>query len=207
MVLHDFGTLKLQPHPSQPGLKAEGVRLVVPGLHRREDCLRRAGDLMIAATMILVLAPLMLATAAAVKLTSSGPASLRQQRVGLNRELFRFWKFRTMYVGADDTVLRDQVSREMRGEDTSNGGGRKFSGNDRIISVGHFLRRPILNELRQLLNAFLGTMSPLGPGPRLEWEAGTFAAGFCAGFVRSPLGDIGIDALTLPAVLRVDGPR
>lgn len=239
MTLHDFVTPKSEPEHLLPDLMTEIVRPVASSINRWADGLRRISDVMIAGGAILVLAPLLLAIAIAVKLSSPGPVFFQQRRVGLDRKVFRFWKFRTMYAGADEEALRDQVSREMRGEDTSNGGSWKLSEDERITSVGRFLRRWSLDELPQLLNVFLGTMSLVGPRPCLGWEAEMFAAEFGERFAVRPgltglwqvsgrskmgtrdmlaldvqyvrnrtlLGDIGIVARTLPAVLRVDGAR
>jgi lipopolysaccharide/colanic/teichoic acid biosynthesis glycosyltransferase len=186
MTLHEFVVPKLESAPAVPEPTIENHRLVPSRGGWWVDRLRRIGDVMAAKGAIVVLAPLMLVIAAAVRLSSPGPVFFHQQRVGLDREVFRFWKFRTMYVGADEAVLRDQISREMRGEDTSNGGSWKLCADTRITPVGRFLRRWSLDELPQLLNVFLGTMSLVGPRPCLEWEAEMFAAEFGERFAVRP---------------------
>jgi lipopolysaccharide/colanic/teichoic acid biosynthesis glycosyltransferase len=180
----------------------------------------------------------MLLIAATVKWSSPGPVLFRQQRIGLDLEPFLLYKFRTMQVGTDESVLRDQIGREMRGEDTSSGGSWKIA-DDRITPVGAFLRRWSLDELPQLVNVLLGDMGLVGPRPCLDWEAQMFTREFGERFAvrpgltglwqvsgrstmgtremlcldvkyvrhRTVLGDVGILARTLPAVLRVDGAR
>lgn len=147
---------------------------------------RRVADLTIACFALLVLTPLMLTIAAAVKLSSRGPVLFVQHRVGLNQEPFRLCKFRTMRVGEGDTVLRDQISREMRGEDTSVGGSWKLACDERITPLGKFLRRWSLDELPQLLNVLTGTMSLVGPRPCLDWEAEMFTPEFGERFAVRP---------------------
>lgn len=239
MTLHEFVVPKLDSGPVVQEPTIESHRPVPSGGAWWGDRFRRICDVTAATGALVSLAPLMLIIAVAVKVSSPGPVLFHQRRVGLNREVFRFWKFRTMYVGADDAALRDQIAREMRGEDTSNGGSWKLCADTRITPVGRFLRRWSLDELPQLLNVLLGTMSLVGPRPCLEWEADLFAAEFGERFAVRPgltglwqvsgrstmgtrdmltldvqyvrhrtlLGDFGIVARTLPAVLRVDGAR
>jgi lipopolysaccharide/colanic/teichoic acid biosynthesis glycosyltransferase len=109
---------------------------------------KRAFDLVVGAVALVVLSPLFLAVAAAIRLTSPGPAFYRQDRVGLGGRTFRIWKFRTMVADADR--LGPKVS----------------PGNDaRITPVGRFLRRWYLDEFPQLLNVLAGDMSLVGPRP------------------------------------------
>lgn len=203
-----------------------------------ESRLRRTASLLVAGCALLILSPLMAIIAVAIKITSPGPVLFQQQRVGLDLKPFRLLKFRTMRVGADESVLRDQVQREMRGEDTSCGGSWKLD-DDRITPVGAVLRRWSLDELPQFVNVLRGDMSLVGPRPCLDWEATMFTPEFGERFAvrpgltglwqvsgrstmgtremlrldvqyvqnRSVLGDLGILARTLPAVLRVDGAR
>lgn len=186
MTLHEFVAPKLESEPVVPKLVIENHRPVPSRGAWWGERLRRVGDVIAATSALVVLAPLMLVIAVAVKVSSPGPVLFHQQRVGLDREVFRFWKFRTMYVGADDATLRDQIAREMCGEDTSNGGSWKLCADTRITPVGHFLRRWSLDELPQLLNVLLGTMSLVGPRPCLEWEADLFAAEFGERFAVRP---------------------
>ena len=112
--------------------------------------IKRAFDLLASASGLVVLAPLMLLIAVAVKLDSPGPVLFRQERVGRNGRIFRIRKFRTMVrdaprLGGAITVGRDP----------------------RITRVGHVLRRYKLDELPQLIDVLLGDMSLVGPRPEV----------------------------------------
>jgi lipopolysaccharide/colanic/teichoic acid biosynthesis glycosyltransferase len=147
---------------------------------------RRTADILIAGSALLVLSLPMFTIAVVIRSTSPGPALFRQRRVGLARQPFSFYKFRTMRVGGDDTALREMIARELRGEDTSSRGSRKLDGDSRITPFGSLLRRTSLDELPQLLNVLLGDMSLVGPRPCLEWEAEMFPREFDERFAVRP---------------------
>jgi lipopolysaccharide/colanic/teichoic acid biosynthesis glycosyltransferase len=105
-------------------------------------------DLLVASAALLVLAPLLLCIAVAVKLDSRGPALFAQRRVGRNGVPFTIRKFRTMVVGADQ--LGPNISPTT---------------DPRITRVGRLLRRSYLDELPQLWNVVVGEMSLVGPRP------------------------------------------
>lgn len=111
---------------------------------------KRAFDLLVACGGLLLLAPLLLLIALAVKLDSPGPVFFRQQRVGRNGAPFRIHKFRTM--------VHDPLER----------GPQITSGADpRITRVGAYLRRTKLDELAQLVDVVQGSMSLVGPRPEV----------------------------------------
>ncbi|HVW11020.1 MAG TPA: sugar transferase [Bryobacteraceae bacterium] len=120
----------------------------------REPAGKRAMDVILSGAALIVLSPLLLAIAAAVRLTSPGPALFRQQRLGRGGRAFTLNKFRTMTVNAPD--LR-------------NADGSAWSSPDdpRVTRIGHFLRSTSLDELPQLINVFKGDMSLVGPRPEL----------------------------------------
>lgn len=147
---------------------------------------RRTADILIAACALVVLSPLMAIIGLVIRLTSPGPAVFRQRRVGLLRQPFPLYKFRTMRVGSGDGALRELIARELRGEDTSSAGSRKLDNDDRITWFGSFLRRTSLDELPQLINVLRGDMTLVGPRPCLEWEAEMFPAEFNERFTVRP---------------------
>lgn len=98
---------------------------------------------------LLILSPLLLLIALAIRLDSPGPIFFRQERIGLNNRPFRIMKFRTMYGPGDDRVDIVQVR----------------SDDPRVTRVGHVLRRFSLDELPQLFNVLKGDMSLVGPRP------------------------------------------
>ncbi len=115
--------------------------------------------------LLLVIAPLLLAIAIAVRLTSPGPALFRQVRVGHGGEVFTLNKFRTMYVDAEAQLATLAGSNE-----ASDGLMFKMRDDPRITPVGRWLRRFSLDELPQLLNIVKSDMSVVGPRPPLPHE-------------------------------------
>jgi exopolysaccharide biosynthesis polyprenyl glycosylphosphotransferase len=122
-----------------------------------------------AATLALVLlAPVLLTVALAVRLTGRGPVFYRQQRVGLNGRHFTMIKFRSMVPGAD--VQRDGL----RDDNISDGPLFKLRHDPRVTPVGRLLRRLSLDELPQLFNVVGGSMSLVGPRPPLPDEVARY---------------------------------
>ena len=121
--------------------------------------LKRATDIAVAATGLILLSPLFLVIAIGIKLTSSGPVFFRQQRYGLNRRLFTMYKFRSMIVDAE----QQQAKLEHMNE--TNGPVFKIKKDPRITGIGSFLRKTSLDELPQLWNVLIGNMSLVGPRP------------------------------------------
>jgi putative colanic acid biosynthesis UDP-glucose lipid carrier transferase len=110
--------------------------------------IKRASDIVLASIILLLLAPLMLAVAAAVKMSSPGPAIFRQRRYGLYGEEIWVYKFRSMTVMENG----DQVVQAQRND-------------QRVTKIGGFLRRTSLDELPQFINVLQGRMSIVGPRP------------------------------------------
>ena len=149
------------------GRRAEARPAAVPRWKRGLDL--AAGLLALAA-----LSPVMLAAAAAVRLTSPGPVLFRQTRIGLNERPFTMLKFRTMYVDADHTAQNALNLRELRGEAVAEDGLFRLVNDPRITPVGQVLRRYSIDELPQLLNLLRGEMSLVGPRPAVPWEVELF---------------------------------
>ena len=107
-------------------------------------------DRVLASIALVLLSPLMLATAVAIKLTSPGPVFFRQKRTGWDGQVFEIWKFRSMRESTqDDHAPLKQASQ----------------GDPRITAVGRFIRRTSIDELPQLFNVLHGSMSMVGPRP------------------------------------------
>jgi exopolysaccharide biosynthesis polyprenyl glycosylphosphotransferase len=127
--------------------------------------LKHAFDRAFAALLLVVLSPVLLCTAIAVRLTSSGPIIFRQRRVGRDGTLFDLYKFRSMRIEPAEPELSADDERAldfMLGGDTAPGG---VEGEDRRTPIGRFLRRASLDELPQLCNVLRGEMSVIGPRP------------------------------------------
>jgi len=145
--------------PSVNWLEHSGGELVqyaggpVLNLYRRPlegwgSIIKGLEDRILGAIILLMLSPLMLLIALAVKLQGKGPILFSQQRHGFNHQVFRIYKFRTMTVAEDgDTVVQAK------------------KGDARVTKLGAFLRRYSLDELPQLLNVVIGNMSLVGPRP------------------------------------------
>lgn len=111
---------------------------------------KRVVDVLLATIGLTLLAPLLVAIAVAVRVTSSGPAIFTQERIGLHGRPFNLYKFRSMVAGA------------------SNLGPQLTIGDDpRVTPLGRFLRRFKLDELPQLFNVLRGDMSIVGPRPEV----------------------------------------
>jgi len=141
----------------------------------RQETVKRALDITLAAALFLVAGPVLLLLCCLVRLTSTGPAFFRQERVGRDMRPFTMLKLRSMYVGNDDRAHRAYVAGMLAAdkEDDSarNGGLFKLVGDRRITPIGGWLRRTSLDELPQLINVLRGEMSLVGPRPMLAWEA------------------------------------
>ncbi len=160
-------------------------RPTADGRHRWEAT-RRGLDVVGAAVVLLLTAPLSVAIAVWIRRDSPGPALLRQQRVGLEQRPFTLYKFRSMRIGGDDAAHRALIAAELQGEDTCRGGSTKIECDPRITRPGHFLRRTSLDELPQLINVLRGDMSLVGPRPCLPWEAEMFPAEYAERFSVRP---------------------
>jgi lipopolysaccharide/colanic/teichoic acid biosynthesis glycosyltransferase len=138
---------------------------------------KRSIDLVGALSLLLIASPIMLLTAIAVRMTSPGPVIFSQLRLGKHGVPFRFYKFRSMRVDADDQIHREYVASLIEGKlDKVNQGDAarplyKIKDDPRITRVGRFIRATSIDELPQLLNVLTGEMSLIGPRPPLPYEA------------------------------------
>ena len=128
----------------------------------------------------MIAAPLFLAIAVAIKLTSKGPVFFRQQRIGHFGKPFVFVKFRSMYLNNDPKIHLDYIRQLISGKaekQPSNGNGKgvyKLTADPRVTRVGAFLRKTSLDELPQLINVLRGEMSLVGPRPPIPYEVDTY---------------------------------
>lgn len=152
--------------PAQPAAaRGRGPqRPLVP----RVPAWKRPVDFVLSLLLLVVLSPLWLLVALAVKLSSPGPVLYRQDRVGLLLRAFRMFKFRTMYVDADPEVHRRYVQQLLAAGITM----EKLDAEEdsRITRLGRYLRATSLDELPQLLNVLRGEMSLVGPRPCIPYE-------------------------------------
>lgn len=115
---------------------------------------KRVLDFSSATILTVLLSPILVLTAIAVKLDSKGPALFKQERLGYKGKVFNILKFRSMVVGAEKTGT----------------GVYSYKGDSRITKVGKFIRATSLDELPQLFNILKGEMSFIGPRPALTYH-------------------------------------
>jgi len=140
-----------------------GVELVNQTCMKELGWEKRAMDTFFACVAMVLFSPLFLVIAAAVKLTSKGPVFYRHERLGSDGKSIKVWKFRSMYVDADERLGEILASDpKAKAEWEAN---FKLKDDPRITPVGRFLRRSSLDELPQLFNVFAGTMAVVGPRP------------------------------------------
>jgi len=134
---------------------------------------KTAFDLVGASLLMLVLSPLMLVLAVAIKVDSKGPVFFRQERVGLDGSRFRMIKFRSMRVDAEDQL---EKLRAQQSTDAGNEMLFKIKADPRITKIGKFIRRFSLDEIPQLMNVLRMEMSLVGPRPPLVSEVERYEA-------------------------------
>jgi exopolysaccharide biosynthesis polyprenyl glycosylphosphotransferase len=149
----------------------EGVPLVgLPRTHLSGSSrfLKRSFDVAASSLGLVLLAPMFLAVAVAIKLDTRGPVFFRQQRIGYLGKPFLCWKFRTMRVNADPGVHQSHLDQLIKSELPMTK--MDFVGDPRLIPLGPLLRASGLDELPQLINVIRGEMSLVGPRPCLPYE-------------------------------------
>lgn len=156
----------------------EGVPLIAlppPRLTHSSWLVKKTIDVLGAAAVLIVTAPLFAYIAWRVKRDSPGPIFFRQTRLGQNRREFTALKFRTMTVDADTSAHRAYIERTMDPRVAPNGNGLfKLEREDAVTRSGRWLRRTSLDELPQLINVLRGDMSLVGPRPCIEYETKHF---------------------------------
>lgn len=129
------------------------------------ECIKRIFDLVVSLVAVIVLSPILLVIALAIRLEDRGPILYRAQRVGRGGKPITVYKFRSMRMNADR--LEDMLTPEELEEYKKN---FKLEHDPRITKVGAFLRKTSLDELPQLFNILSGTLSLAGPRPVLQEE-------------------------------------
>ncbi|MFH2139941.1 MAG: undecaprenyl-phosphate glucose phosphotransferase [Pseudomonadota bacterium] len=117
-------------------------------MYGTNELVKRLEDVVLGLAILLIISPIMLAIAATIKATSSGPVIFKQRRYGLNGQVIEVWKFRSMTVMEDDAEIKQAKKIDPR-----------------ITPFGTFLRRTSLDELPQFFNVLQGSMSIVGPRP------------------------------------------
>ena len=168
--------LHIQPVAGLPLLHVEEPEFT--GFRR---VLKSGFDRTVAASALLLLAPVYIGILLAVRLSSSGPALFRQVRVGRDGRTFTMLKFRSMYTDAEQRLaaIREQ-------NDHGDGVLFKMRNDPRVTAVGRWLRKFSLDELPQLINVVNGSMSLVGPRPPLPSEVARYEAHVHRRFLVKP---------------------
>jgi exopolysaccharide biosynthesis polyprenyl glycosylphosphotransferase len=146
------------------------IHVEKPQYHGAKRFQKRLFDIGFSSSVLVFGSPLLIAIAAAVKLTSKGPVFYRQERVGLDGKPFKVIKFRTMVDGADalvDKLIGLDLIASPRDP-------LKFVNDPRITSIGRFLRKYSLDELPQFINVLKKDMSVVGPRPQVASEVESY---------------------------------
>jgi lipopolysaccharide/colanic/teichoic acid biosynthesis glycosyltransferase len=171
-------------------LKQDEAKVV--STNNMHSILKRSFDILVALTAILLLSPLFILIALAIRIESKGPTFYISKRAGRGYRIFDFFKFRTMFTGAETHVQElshlNQYTEEQKKVPTF----FKFNNDPRVTKVGEFLRNTSLDELPQLLNVLLGDMSLVGNRPLPLYEAATLTTDQCAQRFLAPAGMTGL---------------
>ncbi|MBV9962989.1 MAG: sugar transferase [Parafilimonas sp.] len=152
--------------------------------------LKRSLDILLSATCLLVLTPLIVLISIAIKLESKGPVFYRSKRAGEWYKVFTFFKFRTMVVNADSMIADLQYMNEYK--DFQQSFFFKLKDDPRVTRVGKVLRKTSLDELPQLFNVLKGDMSLVGNRPLPLYEAKTITVDKSAKRFFAPAGITGL---------------
>ncbi len=153
----------------QRAIRFYWLRFSVTKQHRWETLSKRLFDIIVSALLLLAISPVLIVTMLAIKINSEGNVFFTQERVGLNGRHFWMWKFRSMYIDAEQRKAELFAQNEMTG-----GVIFKMKRDPRITAVGRFIRRTSIDELPQLWNVLIGDMSLVGPRPALPKEVALY---------------------------------
>lgn len=135
------------------------VEQLEPAMARTMSPIRRGIDFVGALCGLMLASPILLAAAAAIKISDRGPVFFMQERAGLGGNPFRIYKLRTMCIDAE------AKKSELLARSEQDGAAFKMEHDPRVFKVGNFLRRTSIDELPQLINVLRGEMSLVGPRP------------------------------------------
>ncbi|PMG42856.1 WecB/TagA/CpsF family glycosyltransferase [Shewanella sp. 10N.286.52.B9] len=130
---------------------------------------KRTFDIVAASILLILLAPLFALTALSIRIESKGAIFFSQTRSGKNNQAFTMWKFRSMYIDAEQRLEKIKQNNEMQG-----GVIFKMKQDPRITTIGKLIRKASIDELPQLWNVLIGDMSLVGPRPALPNEVSQY---------------------------------
>jgi len=158
---------------TQAKLNSTDLFTLKVGVHTLSDQLHRLSkrllDVIVAFTAMVLLLPVFFGAITTIKLTSPGSAFFKQTRVGKNGKPFQLWKFRSMYLDAEQ---RKQDLMALN--DLENNLLFKMKNDPRITPIGQFIRKYSIDELPQLINVLKGDMTLVGPRPAVPGEVSKY---------------------------------
>lgn len=153
------------------GMEARDMLFLDPALYESSRTktlgfrfVKRTIDIAASFMGLVILSPVFLVTAAAIKLEDGGPVIFVQKRNGLDGKVFKMFKFRSMCVNAE------QMHKELLKKNELDGPAFKMKNDPRLTKIGRFIRRTSIDELPQLVNVIKGEMSIVGPRPLPTYE-------------------------------------
>ncbi len=144
---------------------------------------KRIFDIVFTLLILLPLCVVIVIVAVLIRIDSKGPIFFRQKRIGLNGAEFHMFKFRSMYMNADDSAHREAIKKYMNGAilngniDMENM--YKLVDDPRVTRVGRFIRKTSIDELPQFFNVLRGEMTLVGPRPPLPYEVEEYSPRDC----------------------------
>ncbi len=177
-VAADEGKTVRVPRDAQEGVLAGALReefdgyfvqsIVHDGTRELERALKRVLDVVGAIVGLVILSPLLIGAAIAIRVRDGSPVFFTQTRIGLHGRSFTIYKFRTMEPGAEERLMELATLNEVRGP------AFKMDDDPRITPVGRFMRAWSIDELPQMWNVLVGDMSLVGPRPALPNEVAVY---------------------------------
>ena len=164
---------------------------------KASQSIKRAIDIIGGLCALVLLSPLLVIIAVAIKLTSRGPILFKQQRLGQYGVRFTFLKFRSMYFQSDAKIHQDYVRQLISGNEDhqrpeTRGGIYKIKDDPRVTPIGRFLRETSLDELPQFFNVLKGEMSLVGPRPPIPYEVEAYETWHRRRFLEAKPGITGL---------------
>jgi lipopolysaccharide/colanic/teichoic acid biosynthesis glycosyltransferase len=198
--------VRLHVHPPEPSRMEAAEPFAFPPLQSTQtrfsarDAIKRGVDVIGSSTLLLMLVPIFLVIAAAVKARSRGPVFFEQVRVGQRMKSFKMLKFRTMHQNVDHALHHAYVTQFINAGAAATDATKptffKMTNDPRITPIGHFLRKTSLDELPQLWNVLRGDMSLVGPRPPLPYEVEQYKPWHCRRVVDAKPGITGLWQVT-----------
>jgi len=187
---------KLKTYKKQRGAKPYATQIVEEVPQIKLWTLKRAFDIAVSGTALLLLSPVLLLIALIVKFESKGPIFYISKRAGTGYQIFNFYKFRSMRVGADKELEKLSHLNQYSSDPSSTGVFFKLKDDPRITKFGGFLRKTSLDEIPQLFNVLIGDMSLVGNRPLPLYEAEKLTKDMIAWRFLAPAGITGLWQIT-----------